>query len=140
MSETDEVSLNGSPTVSPITAASWSGEFFSFKSTSTTFLALSHEPPAFAIYIAWNKPNTAIETRYATKKFGSKNANANVIDIRAIKIFHIPFCANWVQIFTTAIESSVFASCLSKLKVFFINSTAEYAPVVTACIDAPLNQ
>jgi hypothetical protein len=38
---TDEVSLNGSPTVSPTTVAVCSGEPFSFSSTSTIFLALS---------------------------------------------------------------------------------------------------
>ena len=60
---TEEVSLYGSPTVSPMTVASWSGVPFSCSSTSTTFLALSHEPPALAMYTAWNCPTTAIETR-----------------------------------------------------------------------------
>ena len=46
---TDEVSLNGSPTVSPMTAASCSGVPFMCRSTSTTFLALSHAPPALAM-------------------------------------------------------------------------------------------
>ena len=50
---TDDVSLNGSPTVSPMTVAAWRGVPFSFKSTSTTFLALSHAPPAFAMKMAW---------------------------------------------------------------------------------------
>ena len=47
--ETDEVSLKGSPTVSPTTEASCKRLVLSLKSTSTTFLALSHAPPAFAI-------------------------------------------------------------------------------------------
>ena len=42
------------------TGASCNGVPFSFKSTSTIFLALSQQPPAFAINTAWNKPNTAI--------------------------------------------------------------------------------
>jgi hypothetical protein len=36
---------------------------FCFKSTSTTFLALSHAPPALAIKIAWYNPKIAIEIR-----------------------------------------------------------------------------
>src|SRR6185503_13177276 len=60
---TDEVSLNGSPTVSPTTVASCKAVPFIFKSTSTTFLALSQAPPALAIKIAWYRPKTAIEIR-----------------------------------------------------------------------------
>ncbi len=37
-------------------------------STSTTFLALSHAPPAFAINTAWKRPNTAIEIKKLIKK------------------------------------------------------------------------
>ena len=65
---TEEVSLNGSPTVSPITVAAWSALPFSFRSTSTIFLALSQAPPAFAMNTAWNSPNSAIEIRYPMKK------------------------------------------------------------------------
>ena len=50
---TDEVSLNGSPTVSPTTHASCSGVPFSFSSTSTIFFALSQAPPALAMKMAW---------------------------------------------------------------------------------------
>jgi hypothetical protein len=50
---TEEVSLNGSPTVSPITHAACSALPFSFSSTSTIFLALSHAPPALAMNTAW---------------------------------------------------------------------------------------
>ncbi len=46
-SATEEVSLNGSPTVSPTTVASCRGVPFCFSSTSTIFLALSHAAPAF---------------------------------------------------------------------------------------------
>ncbi len=52
-SATDEVSLNGSPTVSPTTVAAWSGIPFYFSSTSTTFFALSQAPPALAMKSAW---------------------------------------------------------------------------------------
>src|SRR5689334_21819064 len=78
LSATDEVSLNGSPTVSPTTVASCSAVPFSPSSTSTTFLALSHAPPALAMNMAWKSPTTAIEMRYATKNIGSKNAYASV--------------------------------------------------------------
>src|SRR5574344_3123957 len=57
---TEEVSLNGSLTVSPTTVASCNGVPFSQRSTSTIFLALYQQPPALAINTAWNKPNTAI--------------------------------------------------------------------------------
>src|SRR3954466_2215771 len=49
-SATDDVSLKGSPTVSPTTVAACSGVPFSFSSTSTIFLALSRplrQPLAF---------------------------------------------------------------------------------------------
>ena len=49
---TDEVSLNGSPTVSPTTVAACSGVPFAFSSTSTIFFALSQAPPALAMKIA----------------------------------------------------------------------------------------
>src|SRR5579872_5118422 len=60
---TDDVSLNGSPTVSPITVASCSGVPFCFSSTSTIFLALSQAAPALAMKIAWYNPKIAIEIR-----------------------------------------------------------------------------
>ena len=60
---TDDVSLNGSPTVSPTTVAAWSGVPFSFRSTSTIFFALSQAPPAFAMNTAWKSPKSAIEIR-----------------------------------------------------------------------------
>ncbi len=60
---TDEVSLNGSPTVSPTTQAAWSGVPFSFSSTSTSFFALSQAPPALAMKIAWYRPKMAMQIR-----------------------------------------------------------------------------
>ncbi len=50
---TEDVSLNGSPTVSPTTEASCSGVPFILSSVSTIFFALSQAPPAFAMKIAW---------------------------------------------------------------------------------------
>ena len=50
---TDEVSLKGSPTVSPTTDAACSSVPFIFSSVSTIFFALSHAPPALAMKIAW---------------------------------------------------------------------------------------
>jgi hypothetical protein len=49
---TDDVSLNGSPTVSPTTVASCSAVPYNFRSTSTTFFALSQAPPALAMKMA----------------------------------------------------------------------------------------
>ena len=62
-SATEDVSLNGSPTVSPTTVASCSGVPFAFSYTSTIFFALSHAPPALAMKIAWYNPKRAIEIR-----------------------------------------------------------------------------
>ena len=50
---TEEVSLKGSPTVSPTTVASCSGVPFIFSSVSTIFFALSQAPPALAMKMAW---------------------------------------------------------------------------------------
>merc|ERR1712086_823335 len=58
-----EVSLKGSPTVSPTTVALWHSEplgTVSFSSISTYFLALSQAPPALDIMTASIKPE-AIE-------------------------------------------------------------------------------
>lgn len=52
-----EVSLNGSPTVSPTTVARWTSLPLPPKfPSSTNFLALSHAPPAFAMKMASTKP------------------------------------------------------------------------------------
>src|ERR1700722_7991869 len=90
--------------------------------------------------MAWNKPNTAMEMRYATKKFGSKKAKARVKLIRPMKMFHMPLWAYSVQIRTTVFESSMSAAFLVRSMFFLMYSTARYAPVVTACIEAPQNQ
>src|ERR1041384_6269323 len=138
---TDEVSLNGSPTVSPTTVASCRAVPFIFRSTSTTFFALSHAPPALAIKIAWYKPKIAIEIRYPIKKNGSTNANASVEKNTVRKILNMPFCAYCVQICTTFLLSSTDAFSTPSSRMFaLMNSTARYAPVVTACVDAPVNQ
>ena len=90
--------------------------------------------------MAWKSPNTAIDIRYATKKLGSKSAKASVKHIRAMKMFHMPFWAYSVQIRTTVFESSRSASVLVRSMFCLMYSTARYAPVVTACIEAPQNQ
>ena len=52
-----DVSLNGSPTVSPTTVALWTSLPLPPKLPSSTyFLALSHAPPAFAMKMASTKP------------------------------------------------------------------------------------
>src|SRR5262245_32356913 len=139
---TDDVSLNGSPTVSPTTVAACSGVFLALSSVSTTFFALSQAPPALAMKIAWYRPNSAIEIRYPMKKYGSRHANASVEKKTTMKMLNMPRCAYSVQISTTFLESSIdaFSALPSSLMFALMNSTARYAPVDTACVDAPVNQ
>src|SRR3990172_93835 len=139
---TEEVSLKGSPTVSPTTVAAWRGVPFMFNLTSTIFFALSQAAPAFAIKIAWYSPNIAIEIRYPMKKNGSKHANARVAKNIVRKILNIPRWAYWVQISTTRLLSSTdaFPDSLSSLILRLMNSTARYAPVHTAWMDAAVKK
>ncbi len=56
-------------------------------------------------------------------------------------MLNIPFCAYFVQISTTFLLSVTDAfSAPSKWMFALMNSTARYAPVVTACMEAPANQ
>src|SRR6184192_3748397 len=138
---TDEVSLKGSPTVSPTTTAPCSSVPFILSSVSTTFLALSQALPALDMKRAWNRPKRAIEMRYPMKKYGSTNAKARVEKNTVRNMLNIPFCAYLVQISTTFLLSAMEAlAALSRLIFALMNSTALYAPVVTACVDAPVNQ
>ena len=60
-----------------------------------------------------------------------------------MKMLIMPFCAYSVQIRTTSwlLLMSAFLGALgSSLMLSLINSTARLAPVVTACIEAPVNQ
>ena len=53
----------------------------------------------------------------------------------------MPLCAYLVQISTTFFESSTEALVApSSLMFCLMYSTARYAPVDTACIEAPVNQ
>ena len=75
------------------------------------------------------------------KKYGSRKANARVEKNTVRKILNMPRCAYLVQISTTFLLSSTDAfSTPSSLMFALMNSTARYAPVVTACADAPVNQ
>src|SRR5260370_7099733 len=58
LSATDDVSLNGSPTVSPTTVASCKGVPFCLSSVSTIFFPFSHPPPASSIHNTQSTPNT----------------------------------------------------------------------------------
>ena len=60
---TEEVSLKGSPTVSPTTVAACSGVPLALSSASTIFLALSQAPPALAMKMAWKRPKKAMAIR-----------------------------------------------------------------------------
>ena len=58
------VSLNGSPTVSPTTAALCGSEPLPPRMPpSIIFLALSHAPPALAMKMAWKRPKNAMPIR-----------------------------------------------------------------------------
>src|ERR1700676_3393024 len=82
-----------------------------------------------------------MDIRYPMKKNGSINANAKVAKNTVRKMFNIPFWAYRVQMPTTFLESDTDAlSLLSSLMLALINSTARYAPVVTAWMLAPVNQ
>ena len=75
------------------------------------------------------------------KKYGSTNAKASVAKNTVRKMLNIPFCAYLVQISTTFLLSSTDAfAVLSRLMFALMNSTARYAPVVTAWVEAPVNQ
>ncbi len=75
------------------------------------------------------------------KKNGSTKANARVAKKTARKMLNIPFCAYRVQISTTFFVSVIDAFSTSSSWMFaLMNSTARYAPVVTACVEAPVNQ
>ena len=101
-------------------------------------------------------PNSAQNMVPATQKFyeavvnesfthdgDERLANANAKKKIATKILNIPFCAYSVHICTTLLDVSTdafFGASGSRLIFNLIYSTARYAPVVTACIDAPVNQ
>src|SRR5260370_33057188 len=75
------------------------------------------------------------------KKNGSTKAKASVAKNTAMKMFSMPFCAYLVQISTTFLLSAMLAEAApSSLLLALINSTAREAPVVTACVLAPVNQ
>ena len=58
------VSLNGSPTVSPMMVASWAGEPLPpWVPSSTIFFALSHEPPELARKTAIRVPVAMVPAR-----------------------------------------------------------------------------
>src|ERR1017187_5943625 len=69
------------------------------------------------------------------------NANASVAKKTARKMLNIPFCAYFVQISTTFLLSPTDAfSAPSRWMFLLMNATARYAPVETACVEAPANQ
>src|SRR5208282_3564648 len=75
------------------------------------------------------------------KKNGSRKEKARVAKNTAMKMLSMPFCAYWVQMATTFLLSDTEAfSVLSSLMLALMNSTARYAPVETACVEAPANQ
>src|SRR5258707_7972407 len=75
------------------------------------------------------------------KRYGLAKAKASVEKNTVRKMLNIPFWAYWVQISTTFFESATEAlAALSRLMLALMNSTAREAPVVTAWIDAPVNQ
>src|SRR5678815_1264199 len=72
---------------------------------------------------------------------GSKNAYASVRQKITMKMLNIPACAYLVQIFTTSLDFSIDAASAESILMFcLMYSTARKAPVVTACMEAPVNQ
>ena len=68
-----EVSLNGSPTVSPMTAALWASDPLPPSAPSSMyFLALSHAPPALDWKLAMRAATTMPEARNAPRAMGPK--------------------------------------------------------------------
>src|SRR3954449_9789486 len=66
-----EVSLYGSPTVSPVTEAAWADEPLPPRLPSSMyFFALSHAPPLEVIAIAMNRPVTMVPTRRPPRTTG----------------------------------------------------------------------
>ena len=75
------------------------------------------------------------------KKYGSRNAKASVEKNTVRKMLNMPFWAYCVQISTTFLLSATEAVAAPSRRIFaLMNSTARYAPVVTAWVDAPVNQ
>ena len=69
------------------------------------------------------------------------NAAASVMKKTVRKMLNMPACAYFVQMATTFLLSSTLALVTPSRRMFaLMNSTARYAPVVTACMLAPLNQ
>lgn len=86
-SEGPAVSLKGSPTVSPITAALWASEPFPPKApASMYFLALSQAPPEFAMKSAKTIPVTMLPARNPAKdSFPRKNPVARGATIASMQ-------------------------------------------------------
>src|SRR4051794_41976437 len=105
LSATDDVSLNGSPTVSPTTVAACSSVPFSRSSVSTIFFALSHAPPALAMKIAWNSPVIARPIRYPMKNGGGANAAAGGVEKKGREKFDMAARADFLQISTPGLLS-----------------------------------
>src|SRR5437899_5703222 len=67
------VSLYGSATVAPVTAAAWASDPLPpYSPSSMYFLALSQAPPPLVIDIAINTPTTILPTRHAPRASGPK--------------------------------------------------------------------
>ena len=96
------VSLNGSPTVSPTTAALWQSDPFPPKTPdSIYFFALSHAPPEFDIIIAIANPVTVDPASNPATPFGPKiNPTITGVAIAIIAIVISSCCADFVQIST----------------------------------------
>src|ERR1700690_1264483 len=75
------------------------------------------------------------------KKKGLRQAKARVEKNIVRKMLNMPFCAYWVQISTTRLESAIDAfSALSSLMLALMNSKGRYAPVATAGFGAQVTK
>lgn len=92
------VSFNGSPTVSPITAALWIYDpfftvspFYTIIPASIYFLALSQAPPVFEAEIAIWTPLTIAPGKNPSKAFGpKKNPSKNGVTVTYNKTKDLP--------------------------------------------------
>ena len=143
--EGPDVSLNGSPTVSPTTVALWLAEPLPPKLPSSTyFLALSHAPPALAINTARTKPHERPPiSRPSTPAGPNKRPTTTGATIASIEGNNISCCAPLVEISTQrAYSGSALPSRIPFISVNWrrTSSTIFCAARPTAFIVSPQNR
>ncbi|MFO0668722.1 MAG: hypothetical protein U0235_03700 [Polyangiaceae bacterium] len=103
---TDDVSLNGSPTVSPTTRVV-EGVPFALSSTSTTFLALSQAPAGVRHEERLEEAEERDRDEVPDEEVRLDARERGVPKNTVRKMLNMPFCAYCVQISTTFLESVI---------------------------------